>query len=95
MFSKTSLSMAALLALALASSGANAQAQSDTSDSVAGQASSDMPAAGAGSKQMGGPHSEDQGGTGIKASEQGEGATNKDTTPRDSSASGMSGTTTR
>jgi hypothetical protein len=37
---------------------------------------------GAGSEQLSGPNSEDQGGTGVKGSAQSEGATNKDTTPR-------------
>jgi len=40
------------------------------------------PQSGAGSMQMTGPNSEDQGDTGIKGSAQSEGATNKDTTPR-------------
>jgi hypothetical protein len=56
------------------------QAGSDTSGVVSGQARSDE---GAGSKQLPSPNSEDQGGTGIKGSAQGEGATNKDTAPRD------------
>jgi hypothetical protein len=60
------------------------QAGSDTSGSVSGQGKSYMPSTGAGSNQLPGPHSEDQGGTGVKGSAQGEGATNKDTTPRDS-----------
>ena len=38
---------------------------------------------GAGSRQLPGPNSEDQGGTGVKGSAQSEGATNKDTAPRD------------
>jgi hypothetical protein len=59
------------------------QAGSDTSGLVSGQAKSDEPSMGAGSKQLPGPNSEDQGGTGIKGSAQSEGATNKDTAPRD------------
>jgi hypothetical protein len=59
------------------------QAGSDTSGVVSGQARSDEPSMGAGSKQLTSPNSEDQGGTGIKGSAQGEGATNKDTAPRD------------
>ena len=59
------------------------QAGSDTSGVVSGQAKSDEPALGAGSKQLPSPNSEDQGGTGIKGSAQSEGATNKDTAPRD------------
>jgi hypothetical protein len=60
------------------------QAGSDTSGVVSGQAKSDEPSMGAGSKQLPSPNSEDQGGTGIKGSAQSEGATNKDTAPRDS-----------
>jgi hypothetical protein len=59
------------------------QAGSDTSVVVSGQAKSDEPSMGAGSKQLPSPNSEDQGGTGIKGSAQSEGATNKDTAPRD------------
>jgi hypothetical protein len=62
---------------------ANAQASSDTSGVVAGQAKSDEPSSGAGSVQLPSPNSEDQGGTGVKGSAQSEGATNKDTAPRD------------
>ena len=63
----------------------------DDSGSVQGQASSTSPSTGAGGSQMsGGANSEDQGGSGVKASSQGEGATNKDTQPRD-----QSGTATR
>jgi hypothetical protein len=62
---------------------ANAQASSDTSGTVAGQAKSGEPSSGAGSVQLPSPNSEDQGGTGVKGSAQGEGATNKDTAPRD------------
>ena len=62
---------------------ANAQASSDTSGAVAGQAKSGEPSSGAGSVQLPSPNSEDQGGTGVKGSAQGEGATNKDTAPRD------------
>ena len=60
------------------------QAGSDTSGVVSGQAKSGEPSMGAGSRQLPSPNSEDQGGTGIKGSAQGEGATNKDVTPRDS-----------
>ena len=64
---------------------ANAQAaRSDGSGVVAGQAQSSEPSTGAGSVQLPSPNSEDQGGTGVKASAQGEGATNKDAAPRDS-----------
>ena len=59
------------------------QAGSDTSGVFSAQARSDEPSMGAGSKQLPGPNSEDQGGTGIKGSAQSEGATNKDTAPRD------------
>ena len=62
---------------------ANAQASSDTSGTVAGQAKSGEPSSGAGSVQLPSPNSEDQGGTGVKGSAQSEGATNKDTAPRD------------
>jgi hypothetical protein len=55
----------------------------DDSGSVRGQAPSNAPTKGAGSKQMGGANSGDQGGTGVKGSAQGEGATNKDPDPRD------------
>ena len=66
---------------------ANAQAaRSDGSGVVAGQARSNEPSTGAGSLQLPSPNSEDQGGTGVKASAQSEGATNKDTAPRDSTA---------
>ena len=60
------------------------QAGSDTSGLVSGQAKSGEPSTGAGSRQLPSPNSEDQGGTGIKGSAQGEGATNKDVAPRDS-----------
>ena len=60
------------------------QAGSDTSGVVSGQAESGEPSMGAGSRQLPSPNSEDQGGTGIKGSAQGEGATNKDVAPRDS-----------
>ena len=82
---KTSL-VALGLTLALTLVGydtANAQASSDTSGTVAGQAKSGEPSSGAGSVQFPSPNSEDQGGTGVKGSAQGEGATNKDTAPRD------------
>ena len=59
-----------------------AWAASDDSGTVNGQAKSNMPAMGAGSTQGAGANSE-EGGTGVKASAQGEGATNKDTQPRD------------
>ena len=59
------------------------QAGSDTSGVVSGQPKSDEPSMGAGSEQLPSANSEDQGGTGIKGSAQGEGATNKDTAPRD------------
>jgi hypothetical protein len=64
---------------------ANAQASSDGSGTVAGQAKSGEPSSGAGSVQLPSPNSEDQGGTGVKGSAQSEGATNKDTAPRDKS----------
>ena len=76
---------AAMLGIALSATVANAQAaRSDGSGVVAGQAQSSEPSTGAGSAQLPSPNSEDQGGTGVKASAQGEGATNKDTAPRDS-----------
>ena len=81
------LSLVALaLALALALTGhdnAYAQASTDTSGVTAGQAKSGEPSSGAGSVQLPSPNSEDQGGTGVKGSAQSEGATNKDTAPRD------------
>jgi hypothetical protein len=85
---KYSLAMAGLLVMAFALSAnldtANAQAaRSDGSGVVSGQAKSGEPTMGAGSLQLPGPNSEDQGGTGIKGSAQSEGATNKDTAPRD------------
>jgi hypothetical protein len=68
----------------IATHNAHAQAaRSDGSGVVAGQAQSNEPTTGAGSVQLPSPNSEDQGGTGIKASAQSEGATNKDTAPRD------------
>jgi hypothetical protein len=74
-----------LLAVAALSLGfiTTAWAASDDSGTVNGQAKSNMPTVGAGSTQGAGANSEDQGGTGVKASAQGEGATNKDTQPRD------------
>jgi hypothetical protein len=60
-----------------------AWAASDDSGTVSGQAKSNEPMTGAGSTQGAGANSEDQGGTGVKGSAQGEGATNKDTQPRD------------
>jgi hypothetical protein len=54
-----------------------------TSGTMARQATSEEPIMGAGSRQLPGPNSDDQGGTGVKASAQSEGATNKDTAPRD------------
>jgi hypothetical protein len=83
---RTSLAFAVMgfvLSLLFGAGIANAQAGSDTSGVVSGQAKSDEPTMGAGSKQLPGPNSEDQGGTGIKGSAQSEGATNKDTAPRD------------
>jgi hypothetical protein len=80
------VALAATLALGVTLAGfdtANAQASSDTSGTVAGQAKSDEPSSGAGSVQLPSPNSEDQGGTGVKGSAQSEGATNKDTAPRD------------
>ena len=67
------LATAATLALSVAA----------TSGTMARQATSDEPLMGAGSRQLPGPNSEDQGGTGVKGSAQSEGATNKDTAPRD------------
>jgi hypothetical protein len=54
-----------------------------TSGAMARQATSEEPLMGAGSRQLPGPNSDDQGGTGVKGSAQSEGATNKDTAPRD------------
>jgi hypothetical protein len=54
-----------------------------TSGPMARQATSEEPLMGAGSRQLPGPNSDDQGGTGVKGSAQSEGATNKDTAPRD------------
>jgi len=83
----TSMALAVGFSLGVALTGfhdsANAQASSDTSGKVAGQASSGEPSSGAGSVQLPSPNSEDQGGTGVKGSAQSEGATNKDTAPRD------------
>jgi hypothetical protein len=77
------LAVAFTLALTGFHGSANAQASSDTSGKVASQAKSGEPSSGAGSVQLPSPNSEDQGGTGVKGSAQGEGATNKDTAPRD------------
>jgi hypothetical protein len=71
---------AAILSLAFITT---SWAASDDTKSVNGQATSSEPLTGAGATQAGGANSEDQGGTGVKASAQGEGATNKDTQPRD------------
>jgi hypothetical protein len=68
---------AAMLALSVAA------ASVPTSGTLARQATSDEPLMGAGSRQLPGPNSDDQGGTGVKGSAQSEGATNKDTAPRD------------
>jgi hypothetical protein len=54
--------------------------------------SADQPASGAGSRSQGGPHSEDQGGTGVKGSAQSEGATNKNSAINPSSGGGSSQT---
>ena len=80
----TAVAIAATFAFGVAglNDHANAQARSDTSGVVEGQAKSGGPSTGAGSRQLPSPHSEDQGGTGVKGSAQGEGATNKDTAPR-------------
>ena len=76
--------LALMLSVTVGLSAANAQAaRSDGSGVVTGQAKSNEPSTGAGSVQLPSPNSEDQGGTGVKASAQSEGATNKDTTPRD------------
>jgi hypothetical protein len=75
--------IAGLLTIGFAINHAKAQADSDTSGVVSGQAKSGEPSTGAGSVQLPSPNSEDQGGTGVKGSAQGEGATNKDTAPRD------------
>jgi hypothetical protein len=82
----TAVTLALSIAAAGVSDPANAQASSDTSGTVAGQAKSGEPLTGAGSRQLPSPHSEDQGGTGVKGSAQGEGATNKDTAPRDTAS---------
>jgi len=71
------LATAATLALSVAA------ASVPTSGTMARQATSDEPLMGAGSRQVPGPNSEDQGGTDVKGSAQSEGATNKDTAPRD------------
>jgi hypothetical protein len=78
------VTLALALAVTLTGHGsANAQASTDTSGVTAGQAKSGEPSSGAGSVQLPSPNSEDQGGTGVKGSAQSEGATNKDTAPRD------------
>jgi hypothetical protein len=78
------VAMALTIALALTGhDNANAQASTDTSGVTARQAKSGEPSSGAGSVQLPSPNSEDQGGTGLKGSAQSEGATNKDTAPRD------------
>ena len=71
------LATAATLALGVAA------ATVPTSETMARQATSEEPVLGAGSRQLPGPNSEDQGGTGVKGSAQSECATNKDTAPRD------------
>src|SRR6186713_3520651 len=81
--SLVALAVAFTLALTGFQGSAKAQASSDTSGKVAGQAKSGEPSSGAGSVQLPSPNSEDQGGTGVKGSAQSEGATNKDTAPRD------------
>jgi Protein of unknown function (DUF1236) len=73
---------AATLALSVAAAGV------PVSGTLAGQAKSDEPLMGAGSRQLPSPNSEDQGGTGVKGSAQSEGATNKDTAPRDTAVRG-------
>ena len=81
--SLVALALVTAAALAGFHDSANAQASTDTSGVTAGQAKSDEPSSGAGSVQLPSPNSEDQGGTGVKGSAQSEGATNKDTAPRD------------
>ena len=71
------LATAATLALSVVAAGL------PTSGTMARQATSEEPLMGAGSRQLPGPNSDDQGGTGVKGSAQSEGATNKDTAPRD------------
>ena len=71
---------AILLALTLSASALDQSVPNTGDTPKAAQPTS--PENGAGSMQMTGPNSEDQGGTGIKGSAQSEGATNKDTTPR-------------
>jgi len=78
-FSLSLIATAATLALSVAA------ACVPTSGTMARQDTSDEPYAGAGSRQLPSPNSEDQGGTGVKGSAQSEGATNKDTAPRDTS----------
>jgi hypothetical protein len=77
------IALAGTLTLGVVCFNGSANAQADTSDTVAGQAKSGEPSSGAGRVQLPSPNSEDQGGTGVKGSAQGEGATNKDTAPRD------------
>jgi hypothetical protein len=78
------VALALTLVLTLSGHGtAKAQASTDTSGVTAGQAKSGEPSSGAGSVQLPSPNSEDHGGTGVKGSAQSEGATNKDTAPRD------------
>jgi hypothetical protein len=79
----TAATLAVGLSVAAVNDSANAQASSDTSGVVSGPAKSGEPTMGAGSRQLPSPNSEDQGGTGVKGSAQSEGATNKDTAPRD------------
>ena len=81
MRSLTTFSAIAVAALLAATASASAL---DDSRTVGGQGKSGMPSTGAGSLQvLPSPNSEDQGGGGVKASAQGEGATAGDTTPRD------------
>jgi hypothetical protein len=80
MRSVTTFSAIAVAALLAATASASAL---DDSRTVGGQGKSGMPSTGAGSLQvLPSPNSEDQGGGGVKASAQGEGATAGDTTPR-------------
>jgi hypothetical protein len=73
----SAIAVAALLAATVSASAL------DDSRTVGGQGKSGMPSTGAGSLQvLPSPNSEDQGGGGVKASAQGEGATVGDTTPR-------------
>ena len=73
---------AILLALTLSAEATDQSVPNTGGTANTGVQANSQSTGGAGSMKMNDANSEDQGGAGIKGSAQGEGATNKDTTPR-------------